>query len=167
MSKPIPKSPLLKAAEDNELSYLQKLLAEGADVNAPQEPESLTCLMWAVMHKNEKMVETLLEKSPNLELRDVNGWTALMYATRCNNLKLTRMFLDAGADIDAVDKSGLSAGSPNAAMTNPAIPALLREYAEKREAAAMVHDARRASDAFHEGLQETISVAKPLNIKPR
>lgn len=161
------KSPLTKAAEDNDLSYLQKLLAEGADVNAPQEPESLTALMWASMHKNEKMAAALLEKSPNLELRDNNGWTVLMYAARSNNVKLLRMFLDAGADIDAKDKSGLHAGSPNAGMTNLDIPVMLLDYAEKRKASAQVDDARKAGEACHEGLKETISVTKPLQIKPR
>lgn len=161
----IRKTPLQKAAEDDDLPYLQKLLREGADVNGPQEPESLTPLMWAIMHKNEKMLEALLERRPDLEIKDNNGWTALMYATRGNSLKMTKMLLDAGADIDAKDKSGLHAGSPDAGMNNPDIPVMLLECAEKREAAAMVQDARRASDAFHEGLSETISVAKPLNIK--
>jgi len=167
MSKPIPKSPLTRAAEDNDLSHLLKLLAEGADVNAPQESESVTGLMWAIMHKNDKMTAALLEKSPNLELKDNNGWTALMYATRGNNVKLTRMLLEAGADIDALDKSGLHAGSPNAGMTNLDIPVLLLDYAEKREALARAADVRKAGEACHEGLKETISVTKPLQIKPR
>jgi ankyrin repeat protein len=167
MSKPIPKSPLTKAAEDNDLGYLKKLLGEGADVNAPQEPESVTGLMWAIMHKNEKMVEALLEKSPNLEMKDNNGWTALMYATRANELKMTKMLLEAGADIDALDKSGQHAGSPNSGMRNLDIPVMLLDYAGKRKAAAQAADACKAGDACHEGLRETISVTKPLQIKPR
>lgn len=167
MYKPPPKTPLQRAAEDNDLNHLRKLLSEGEDVNGPQAFESLTPLMWAVMHKNEKMVEALLEKSPNLELKDNNGWTALMYATRANEVKMTRMFLEAGAAIDAKDKSGLHAVSPNSGMTDPAIPVLLKEYAAKREAAAMLQDARKAGEACHAGLAEKISVAKPIQIRPK
>lgn len=167
MNKPIPKTPLTRAAEDGDLPQVQKLLAEGADVNAPQERESLTALMWAIMHKNEKMVEALLEKSPNLEMKDNNGWTALMYATRANELKMTKMLLDAGADIDALDKSGLHAGSPNSGMNNLDIPVLLLQHAEQRKAAAQAADALRAGDACHEGLRDAISVTKPLQLKPK
>ena len=69
-----------------------------------------TLLMNAAKSGNVKEIKLLLKSGADVNLKDNDGWTALMYAVRYSeNLECTESLLDAQADISAKNKYGSTA----------------------------------------------------------
>ena len=115
-----------KPAEKNRKVYLSDYMVydiETIDENAVDEDEyyrienpderdaaGRTLLMRAAKNGNEWELNQLLDSGANVNLKDNDGWTALMYAVRYSeNLECTESLLDAQADIAAKNKYGSTA----------------------------------------------------------
>lgn len=78
----------------------------------PNETDASGCtlLMRAAKSGNEWQVQRLIEAGADLNLKDKDGWTALMYSVRYNEgIECTELLIDAGADIKAKNSFGSSA----------------------------------------------------------
>lgn len=89
---------------------LALLLDAGADANAQKTSGShvgLTALMWAATdaHSSDD-VRLLLAHGANVNLREPDGWTALMAAAEFGAPEIVRMLLDRGADPTAKNAQG-------------------------------------------------------------
>lgn len=89
---------------------LALLLDAGADANAQKTSGShigLTALMWAATdtHSSDD-VRLLLAHGANVNLRQPDGWTALMAAAEFGTPEIVRMLLDRGADPTAKNAQG-------------------------------------------------------------
>lgn len=89
---------------------LALLLDAGADANAQKMSGShvgLTALMWAATdaHSSDN-VRLLLAHGANVNLRQPDGWTALMAAAEFGTPEIVRMLLDRGADPTAKNAQG-------------------------------------------------------------
>ena len=115
-----------KPAEKNRKVYLSDYMVYDIetidDVTTDDENDKLiakpdvrdaagrTLLMHAAKDGNEKEIKLLLKSGANVNLKDKDGWTALMYAVRySSNLECTESLLEAGADISLKNKYGSSA----------------------------------------------------------
>jgi ankyrin repeat protein len=104
------RTPLEKAAQDGDLSAVQRLLASGADAN--ERGKFGDCpLSYAALHEhNGQVIHALIAAGadPNGPAADVNrGWgSPLALAAESGELENTRVLLDSGA---AVPKSRCSA----------------------------------------------------------
>ena len=115
-----------KPAEKNRKVYLSDYMVYDIetidDVTADDENDKLiakpdvrdaagrTLLMNAAKDGNEKEIKLLLKSGANVNLKDKDGWTALMYAVRySSNLECTESLLEARADISLKNKYGSSA----------------------------------------------------------
>lgn len=115
-----------KPAEKNRKIYLSDYMVYDIetidDVTADDENDKLiakpdvrdaagrTLLMYAAKDGNEKEIKLLLKSGANVNLKDKDGWTALMYAVRySSNLECTESLLEAGVDISLKNKYGSSA----------------------------------------------------------
>ncbi len=115
-----------KPAEKNRKVYLSDYMVYDIetidDVTADDENDKLiakpdvrdaagrTLLMNAAKDGNEKEIKLLIKSGANVNLKDKDGWTALMYAVRySSNLECTESLLEAGADISLKNKYGSSA----------------------------------------------------------
>ena len=66
-------------------------------------------LMKAVKNGNDWEIRSLLESGADVNVKDNDGWSALMYAVRYqNNLEVVRLLLRNGADMTAMNKYGSS-----------------------------------------------------------
>ena len=66
-------------------------------------------LMKAVKNGNDWEIRSLLESGADVNVKDNDGWSALMYAVRYqNNLEVVRLLLRNGADLTALNKYGSS-----------------------------------------------------------
>jgi ankyrin repeat protein len=104
---------LQEAAHDEDRDRLDLLIDAGADVNYQYESRSsisLPIISHAIQWGHIELVETLIEKGANLELRDITGRTPLLWAGyRSNdyrnldylNIKINRLLIEAGADVNA------------------------------------------------------------------
>lgn len=68
---------LIENVKQNNLPEVQKLLANGEDVNAANA-QGNTALHYAVALDNAEMVKTLLAKGANLNAENAKGWTPLL-----------------------------------------------------------------------------------------
>ncbi len=102
-------TPLIKAVLDK-ISEVEKVLAEGADINQ-QDEKGYTALMWACMtSSDEACLETaklLIAKGADVNIKAKNGSTALIEAA-ANSHEIFNLLVAKGADIKAkrTDRSG-------------------------------------------------------------
>jgi len=68
-SKLTGETPLMACANTGSVSGVEELLAHGADVNAKENNEGQTALMWAAAEKNSKIVRMLVAKGADVHAR--------------------------------------------------------------------------------------------------
>lgn len=90
---------LLKAATKGDLETVKKLNAEGADLSAINE-EGASALTRAIARKHVKVVEYLLENGATTEYSGFVTEKPLQMAVKSGRIKLVKLVLDYGADID-------------------------------------------------------------------
>ena len=104
-----PSEPLVKAAFNDDLAEVEKLLSRGADANVLDRGIDSTALEHAVSHANLKMVKALLDAGADVNAEDRAGRTALMSLDEDATPDLVRALLDAGAEVKLRDDDGNSA----------------------------------------------------------
>ncbi len=101
---------LLDMVRQNDTLAVQKLIAEGADVNVQDDMMGYTPLNLAVNQKNATMVKILLRGGANINHRDkIYGYTPLMSALSTNCEDIARMLIEEGADIRLKSNNGATA----------------------------------------------------------
>ena len=108
-----PGAPLFDALERGDLAAVERLLAEGADVDMrdPRLPEPFAAppLVVAACRGDTAMVRSLLAHGADVDARDGAGGTALIWACDGGDLECARLLLDAGADPRLRNRDGYTA----------------------------------------------------------
>lgn len=99
---------LMTAIETGKVTFVQKMLDKGADVNAKNNTE-MTVLMLAAGKGHKDVVDFLLKKGADINATDDRGKTALMYAVIESNAAIVQTLLNYGADVNAKDSDGVTA----------------------------------------------------------
>ncbi|CAM9813257.1 unnamed protein product [Ectocarpus sp. 8 AP-2014] len=97
-------TPLILAAFGGHLPVAEALLAAGVDVDTIGATG--TALHIAVLEGFDGIVDALLKKGANTELRDDDNRTALMDAAQFGHLHIVKALLAAHADVSARDSDG-------------------------------------------------------------
>ncbi len=89
-------TPLMKAAKDNDIKVMQKLLQHKADVNLRNNVDEDTALSFAIKNKHRstnqlKAVEMLLNNRADINCQDRNGHTPLMLAVKDARFELVQL----------------------------------------------------------------------------
>ncbi len=92
-------SPVADAAMGHDIAAVRALLAQKADVNAPQ-PDGATALMWAVRANDPEMVDFLLAAGGNVKAANRDGATALYQASENGNAAIIERLLRVGGDVN-------------------------------------------------------------------
>ena len=90
-------SPLLDASERGDRAAVLKLLANGADVNAPG-PDGTTAIMYAAANDDLELVRALIKAGANVKLKNQFGTSALTEAAIIGSAPVIEALLKAGAD---------------------------------------------------------------------
>jgi ankyrin repeat protein len=101
-------APLAEAVEAMDRSRIHALMADSADVNAPQV-DGTTALHWAAQHDDLEIARVLVKAGANVNSANRYGVTALNLACTNGNGALVEMLLDAGADANATLPGGETA----------------------------------------------------------
>ena len=131
-----------------------------------------TQLMKAAKSGNEWQLKRLLEAGADTNLKDNDGWTALMYAVRYNEgLECVELLLDAGADIKAENNYGLSALALTASYNNnpKILSLLLNKYSPSdkevlRALVLLLSEQNISEDSLLSKLDILLETTLPLNI---
>ena len=100
---------LIYAAKGGNLSAVQTLLADGANVNAKDEEYGGTPLWMASMSGHIEVVKLLLEAGADVDAKDDRfGSTPLYIASEASNIEVVKLLLEANAGVDAT-RTGTSA----------------------------------------------------------
>ena len=91
-------SPLYLAATNGDAAAIARLLAAGADANAPLTAEGESVLMLASQTGNAEAVKLLLERGANPNTQQLRGQTALMWAAAEGHAEVVKLLLAHGAD---------------------------------------------------------------------
>lgn len=95
---------LLTACEEGDEEIVHRLLEGGADPNSRND--KFTALGLASMYNHYNIVDDLINHNADVNLQDKYLRTALYYACKLQDKYVTFRLLDAGADVDVVDKEG-------------------------------------------------------------
>ena len=94
------------------LDVISALLEIGVNVNVnAKDQNGCTALMSSADNDSNSCIDIikfLLKSGADLELKDDNGSTALIYAVKANNIPAVDTLIDAGADINTQDNNGLT-----------------------------------------------------------
>ena len=92
-------SPVADQAMHQDTAAVRALLAQKADVNAPQS-DGTTALMWAVRANDGELVDLLLAAGANANAANREGATALCQASENANAAIIEKLLRAGAEVN-------------------------------------------------------------------
>src|SRR5579862_2451761 len=90
-------SPMADAAMKGDVATVKTLLAQQADVNAPQA-DGATAIQWAAYTNNLAMADALIKGGANVRLANHDGATALSLAAINGSAPMIEKLLQAGAD---------------------------------------------------------------------
>jgi ankyrin repeat protein len=118
---------LLIVSRTSNVAVAKLLVSHGANVNVTEHWHDQTPLMWAAAEKQPAMVKFLLDRGakadarsrlnhwtrmvtaePRAQMRDVGGFTALLYAAREGCLECVKALLAAHADLNLPDPDGVT-----------------------------------------------------------
>ena len=147
---------------------------EYAAIKNPDEADLFgrTQLMKAAKSGNDWQIKRLLESGAKINLKDNDGWTALMYAVRYNEgLECVELLLNAGADIRVANNYGLTAIALAASYNNnpKILTRLLNSYSPSdkevlRALVLLLSEQNMAEDSMLSKLDILLETALPLNI---
>ena len=93
------------AARDADVDAVKKMIASGADVNAP-EADGTSALLWAAYQQSPELVSTLLKAGANPNTPNRFGMTPLLQASRYGDAATIDLLLKGGADMSAAARDG-------------------------------------------------------------
>ena len=100
-------SPLILACYRGNTEVAQFLIENGANLNFSTSMG--TALMAAVVKNNSAIVKFLIQNKADIEQKDSNGVTALIYASMFKNHEITKVLMEANAKYETKDNRGKSA----------------------------------------------------------
>ena len=96
---------VLGGARQDDISFAQECLANGADINATDKWGN-TPLHWAVAYDRTGMTRFLLTKGANPNVKQKRGLTPLHCAAINGNLEIARLLIDYSTDPNIEDSKG-------------------------------------------------------------
>lgn len=135
----LPEEGLSHAARTGDLRAMKRYIAEGADVNAPDENLNIPPLAWSASHGHTEATRLLIENGADVNIRDENGSTPLHGAAVFGRAAVAKLLVENGANPQLRNDDG---GTPADALhldwnTTGFIGGLLGVAVEKENIAGM------------------------------
>ena len=98
-------TPLHRAAQRSDASFVSILIAAGADVNVKSNSGN-TPLHYAAQRSHASVVSILIAAGADVDAKNNSGNTPLHYAAQRSHASVVSILIAAGADVDAKNNSG-------------------------------------------------------------
>ena len=136
------------------------------------DAQGVSLLMKAARLGNEWQVKRLLESGADSNLKDKDGWTALMYAVRYNEgLECVELLIQSGTNVKLTNNYGLTALSIAATYNNnpQILSCLLKNYKASdkdvlRALVLLISEQNIPEDVLISKLNIILDTALPINI---
>jgi uncharacterized protein len=120
------------AVAEDDLEAVERLLREGAEINAVKGEFKTSILMEAAVRGNVGVMKLLIENGADVNMADKDGWTALMGATVQGHLESVKLLLERGAAVNAKNHNGETALVMAAGMKHTEIRDVILEHSTER-----------------------------------
>ena len=135
----LPEEGLWHAARTGDLRAVKRYIAEGADVNAPDESLSISPLAWSASYGQTEAARLLIQNGADVNIKDDKGSTPLHGAAVFGRAGVARLLVENGADLQVRNGDG---GTPADALyldwkTTNFIGGLMGVEVEKENIAVM------------------------------
>jgi ankyrin repeat protein len=97
---------LIRAARENNLQEVSRLLSVGANVNNAKHYDDMTPLHWASLYGHVQVVIELLGHGADIEAKQNGGWTPLHLACYNDHVTVVNELRSRGANIEAKNNTG-------------------------------------------------------------
>ncbi len=98
----------LEAAATGEVALVDKLLNDGADIEARDGESRGTALIWAAFHGHREVVKLLIKRGADVNAASAGGLTPLLLACVQGHISAVKLLLEGGANLDVKSADGLS-----------------------------------------------------------
>lgn len=88
------------AIKQDDLAVIQKLIADGLDVNREMTTTGWPLLMHAIDAEASDVAKEFISAGADVNLQDSSGETSLHFAAVANDIDMLQVLIDAGADIN-------------------------------------------------------------------
>ena len=105
---PTGETPLMTASYVGSVGAVARLLEAGANIDASEDAQGQTALMWALSEEHLPVVRLLIDGGANIHARTVSGFTPLMFAVRQGNREATDILLNHGAQLNDAAEDGVT-----------------------------------------------------------
>jgi uncharacterized protein len=127
-------TPVADAARAGDRAAVQRLLRDGADVNAAHG-DGMTALHWAALNGDVALTSMLLHGGANVMSRTrLGAYTPLALAAEAGHGPVVAALVDAGADVNATDSSGTTVLMLAAASGDAEAISVLADHGAKVDA---------------------------------
>jgi uncharacterized protein len=126
---------LWDAAVAGDTAAIRKAVNDGARVDSLDlraNPNGRYALNWAVWNNRVPAVKLLIELKAPLEKENLTGFTALHHAAESGSLEAARVLVEAGADPDHTNGSGMKPSEVARDRGNDSVAALIEAAPRKK-----------------------------------
>ena len=102
----LPEDNLWAAARTGDLAAMKQYIAEGADVNVPDDDLNLSPLAWSTLYGQTEAVRLLIKNGADVNARDEDSGTVLHGAALFGRAEVAKLLVESGADIQARNDDG-------------------------------------------------------------
>ena len=102
----LPEDGLWHAARTGDLRAMKRYIAEGADVNAPDDSMNISPLAWSVSHGQIEATRLLIENGADVNIKDDNGSIPLHSAAVFGRAEVAKLLVENGANLQIRNDDG-------------------------------------------------------------
>lgn len=100
---------LIKVTKNNDVELVSSLLKDGFEVDAREKGYfEWTPLMWACNRSLLKIIEILLDKGADVNVRDQEEWSSLILTSGRGDLEIVKLLIERGAEVDTMGEQWAS-----------------------------------------------------------
>lgn len=160
-------SDLFKAVKQGDLDKVKNLLDEGANIEAKSDYFGSMPLLISIINEHEDIVEELLKRGANPNVKNDDGHIPIMMAAYLNNPRIVKMLIEYGADVNAKTDRGLTALKAAGYHGNTQIIQILKAGKKGVEEEELNKQAQRLIQSFDiRGIRIGMTVQKVKELFP-